>query len=549
MSSGLAKCGFGESLVENYHNLRHNDLDAFKAWLNDWREELKEELKTNSRGLCGRRNPAIANNLPDTFPALETLDNYVQPVTTLTRPEAAKTFDWSKPFDLPALINFVTTRLFWEHQDIMRRLKSDKCVWPGIILRQLLQRDTTNILKIARDRAHASTGMEHEYRLELDMTTYEKEVQACLVHPDPNIGKLAECSARARAAKQSELDDDEQPVPSQSSKKDGESSSGKPMLWMLASLLRIGALEMTEEFEEKKEEKYLKKMQAQERKEAKARGDRLPSSPVKTKKKTTATAKAPTVTAPLPSTSREAREVGVSSSYQSEVEDLPQPARARSHVSRSSPTLDDFFSSQKTVFTSGKGKGKDRDRTPMPPPSRSSTVDTVIDLCSSPERPSSPPTPKRISPPKEKARRAPLSDSDSLTNVNGREAATRRSPKKKQAYSSSKSRAELTLADKSFDSSDDESLPSLPDLTSKVGVRNNSSKTTCSPGQNATLSFSSTKSTASFVGSSKSKAGRGVAAASTSQIKAGTKGPSKPIYVSLSLSLPTARAAELIWRN
>lgn len=54
---GLAKCGLGDSLYEAAINLPQDLLPGF---LSNWRNELRHELRTDSRGNIGKKHPSLA---------------------------------------------------------------------------------------------------------------------------------------------------------------------------------------------------------------------------------------------------------------------------------------------------------------------------------------------------------------------------------------------------------------------------------------------------------------------------------------------------------
>jgi hypothetical protein len=62
---GLARCGFGDKLVDAIQNLHDHDLDHF---LVQWRDSLQFELSSNSQGMLCKCQPQLALHIPDTFP-------------------------------------------------------------------------------------------------------------------------------------------------------------------------------------------------------------------------------------------------------------------------------------------------------------------------------------------------------------------------------------------------------------------------------------------------------------------------------------------------
>ncbi|KAL4241617.1 XPG/Rad2 endonuclease [Abortiporus biennis] len=70
---GLIKCGFGTQLFSGFERRDHRDLGSF---LNRWRAEVNEELRTNSRGHLPKHNSV---QLPALFPRTDILEWYFTP--------------------------------------------------------------------------------------------------------------------------------------------------------------------------------------------------------------------------------------------------------------------------------------------------------------------------------------------------------------------------------------------------------------------------------------------------------------------------------------
>ncbi|KAJ6495565.1 PIN domain-like protein [Mycena vitilis] len=74
-ASGLARCGFGDQLLEAYERCSQPQFQTFLA---GWRAEVNAELHSNSRGLLKQRHLSLT--LPPDFPDLQVLANYAAPV-------------------------------------------------------------------------------------------------------------------------------------------------------------------------------------------------------------------------------------------------------------------------------------------------------------------------------------------------------------------------------------------------------------------------------------------------------------------------------------
>ncbi|KAJ7835255.1 PIN domain-like protein [Mycena olivaceomarginata] len=75
----LARLGFGRDLVNIMTSHAGQELDHKLA---AWRNALREELHTNSRGGLGKRCPKLAESIADTFPRLEVVHLYMNPLTS-----------------------------------------------------------------------------------------------------------------------------------------------------------------------------------------------------------------------------------------------------------------------------------------------------------------------------------------------------------------------------------------------------------------------------------------------------------------------------------
>ncbi|EJD42038.1 PIN domain-like protein, partial [Auricularia subglabra TFB-10046 SS5] len=67
IARGLAQCGFGDQLVEAMRTLKGHALETF---LQQWRANVAHELRTDSRGLVGRKYRQLANTFSRDFPDL-----------------------------------------------------------------------------------------------------------------------------------------------------------------------------------------------------------------------------------------------------------------------------------------------------------------------------------------------------------------------------------------------------------------------------------------------------------------------------------------------
>ncbi|KAF4604507.1 hypothetical protein EYR40_003281 [Pleurotus pulmonarius] len=135
IAHGLARAGFGESLYQAAQNLPQRDLIHF---LDNWRNELRHELRTNSQGYLGKKFAALSKSITDDFPNLEVLDSYVNPITSesmgrtieMNRPR------WDKDPDLGKLAETCEFYFEWGYKEaIVKRFRT--VIWPSVTLRIL----------------------------------------------------------------------------------------------------------------------------------------------------------------------------------------------------------------------------------------------------------------------------------------------------------------------------------------------------------------------------------------------------------------------------
>ncbi|KAM6489071.1 hypothetical protein JOM56_015483 [Amanita muscaria] len=54
--------------------------ESLPAFLSTWRQQFQEELRTNSRGIIGRKLTKLAKEVPDSFPDIDILPSYTNPI-------------------------------------------------------------------------------------------------------------------------------------------------------------------------------------------------------------------------------------------------------------------------------------------------------------------------------------------------------------------------------------------------------------------------------------------------------------------------------------
>ncbi|KAJ7473395.1 PIN domain-like protein [Mycena latifolia] len=132
---GLARCGFGDTLLTAASTLSCEGLSAFLA---TWREDLRSELSTNSQGHLRGRRTALAASISPQFPNIDIILLYIQPVTSWSGggvPPDPREWKATVP-DLPSLAQYCADQFGWNALDIATKFK--KLLFPGICFRRLV---------------------------------------------------------------------------------------------------------------------------------------------------------------------------------------------------------------------------------------------------------------------------------------------------------------------------------------------------------------------------------------------------------------------------
>ncbi|KAA1475707.1 hypothetical protein DENSPDRAFT_842526 [Dentipellis sp. KUC8613] len=287
IACGLARCGFGDELLEAVNSLEPDELPAF---LDRWRESLRQELRTNSKGHLGTKKPSLAKAVGDTFPSIDVLLSYAKPITSENDKTAKRKHlppKWSSEPDLGKIAHLCEIHFEWGIRDIIiKRFRT--VLWPSAILqylRQLVLETDRNasthtlphpinssgvagtpskllaahlsslrfegpgieepsnrlVTKIHSRRSHASTDGILEYRLEVAPAELVRQCNAGI----QGIRKPADTTFDVRA---SDLDDE--------SADEGKTSavidpSSHIRVWMPACVVELALPDLVHEFETK----------------------------------------------------------------------------------------------------------------------------------------------------------------------------------------------------------------------------------------------------------------------------------------------------------
>ncbi|OSD03661.1 hypothetical protein PYCCODRAFT_1408690 [Trametes coccinea BRFM310] len=160
LAHGLAKCGFGDSLLTAARSKSREELEKF---LDVWREEIRAELRTNARGHLPRKSPKLSKSIPDDFPSIDVVLAYTNPVTSEAKGSGHKNavVDWDKEPDLGKIAALCEMYFEWGIKEIIiKRFRT--VLWPSAVLRILrraaILKDRKAALLASRSSAAGGAG-------------------------------------------------------------------------------------------------------------------------------------------------------------------------------------------------------------------------------------------------------------------------------------------------------------------------------------------------------------------------------------------------------
>ena len=116
----LARGGFGDRLAAAVKGLSGQ---ALNIWLQDWRNEIRYELRTNERGLLSQKAGAMAKKIVDSWPNVNTIKLYYDPVTSKVPKYASfrKEHTWANEIQLGALVQIMDEFFEYTHGEILKK--------------------------------------------------------------------------------------------------------------------------------------------------------------------------------------------------------------------------------------------------------------------------------------------------------------------------------------------------------------------------------------------------------------------------------------------
>ncbi|KAK1595964.1 uncharacterized protein LY79DRAFT_544909 [Colletotrichum navitas] len=258
-----AKAGFGKSLCR----LKFDD----DVELEEWRANLRDELRTNKSGFFRVRHKALS--IPDEFPSRQVLRHYTHPVVscTTTVEKLGKEVIWSRPVDVRGLRYFVEETFDWVNR--IGATKLTRVLSPGLLVSKLLDRHMSNrtdsqtievtgqgesdlIQRITGRRNHHSTDGIPELRvahIPADIVGLDLSQEAAGVMTYDRQGLALNSDDEFEAV----LDGDAEATNGRTRTKSTFDPTLVELIWLPESLVKLGAPLMIEGWEEKQRSKAL----------------------------------------------------------------------------------------------------------------------------------------------------------------------------------------------------------------------------------------------------------------------------------------------------
>jgi Holliday junction resolvase YEN1 len=135
ISSALARCGFGDSLLHAFNNMVPKDLEAY---IEQWCKDLRDELRSNSMGNLHSKQVNLANQIPLNFIDRNILELYLKPYTSSTGPNITyNPADWrSRELSIWKIANFCSQKFGWKTTEALAQNMKNN-LWEGVFFRML----------------------------------------------------------------------------------------------------------------------------------------------------------------------------------------------------------------------------------------------------------------------------------------------------------------------------------------------------------------------------------------------------------------------------
>ncbi|KJA27753.1 hypothetical protein HYPSUDRAFT_34888 [Hypholoma sublateritium FD-334 SS-4] len=164
IAARLARCEFGDELLQAYQNLPQEMLSEF---LVHWRLRVNTQLREGT--------PRTSVVLPDTFPPLETLEKYAKPLHSGNKvgagPSSSLSLRDRKGIDLGQVAHLCEEYFEWGQREVIIE-RFSRLLWPGAIM-HVLRRSALEMDE--NERTHGHTR---------EIGTPSSLIHRCLSKPD-----------------------------------------------------------------------------------------------------------------------------------------------------------------------------------------------------------------------------------------------------------------------------------------------------------------------------------------------------------------------------
>ena len=135
ISSALARCGFGDSLLYAFNSMAPKDLETY---MEQWCNDLQDELHSNSMGNLHSKQVHLAAQIPSNFIDHDILELYLKPCTSSIGPNSTyNTADWrSREPSIGKIANFCSQKFGWKTTEALAQNMRNN-LWEGVFFRML----------------------------------------------------------------------------------------------------------------------------------------------------------------------------------------------------------------------------------------------------------------------------------------------------------------------------------------------------------------------------------------------------------------------------
>ena len=140
IAEGLVRYGLGPRLCQAVETLHGDALDDA---LTMWRHDLRLFIRQDPDKHIGHRYPSVAGKIPDTFPNLDVLKNYMHPITSSVASLPSLPERPNFP-DVGGIAHFLEEAHVFENTDNFLKM-SRKDMWPVLARRELMMRADARI--------------------------------------------------------------------------------------------------------------------------------------------------------------------------------------------------------------------------------------------------------------------------------------------------------------------------------------------------------------------------------------------------------------------